>query len=57
MEDDSTIWESEPLKCLVDKKQLFAYQHDGFWQAMDTLREKFFLEELVKNNKAPWIKW
>ena len=54
---DSTVWEQEPLQQLAAKDELSAYQHHGFWQAMDTLREKTYLEELVAANKAPWKKW
>lgn len=47
-------WEHGPLKRLVNKDQLMAYKHNGFWQPMDTLREKNILCELWKNNSAPW---
>jgi len=55
--DDQTIWEYEPMQILSKKKQLTAYKHFGFWQPMDTLREKKILEELWSNNKAPWKLW
>lgn len=50
-------WEDYPLKTLTKKGQLNAYKHNGFWQPMDTLREKHFLEDLIKKNQAPWITW
>ena len=54
---DDTVWEKEPLEQLAAKNQLMAYKHDGFWQPMDTLREKFFLNDLWNSNKAPWKVW
>jgi len=51
---DQTIWEREPLEGLAKDGQLAAYQHDGFWQPMDTLRDKHFLEELWSRGNAPW---
>ncbi len=54
---DSTPWEAEPLNALVEKEQLVAYQHDGFWQPMDTLRDKNHLEELWQTGKATWKIW
>ena len=55
--DDSTVWESEPLEKLAYNEQLSAYKHDGFWQPMDTLRDKNYLEDLWKSGKAPWKVW
>lgn len=55
--DAETIWEQEPLKELANQNQLMAYSHDGFWQPMDTLRDKELLEKLWDNNAAPWKKW
>ena len=55
--DDSTVWESDPMESLARDKQLKAYFHKGFWYAMDTLRDKQYLENLIKVNKAPWISW
>jgi glucose-1-phosphate cytidylyltransferase len=49
--------EREPLERLANEGQLVAYKHDGFWQPMDTLRDKMQLEELWKENKAPWKVW
>jgi glucose-1-phosphate cytidylyltransferase len=51
------IWEQEPLKKLAKEKELMAYEHDGFWQPMDTLRDKELLEKLWEENAAPWKKW
>lgn len=55
--DDQTIWEREPLERLAKEGDLAAYQHDGFWQPMDTLRDKIYLEELWQSGKAPWKVW
>ena len=55
--DDDTVWEQEPLQRLAANGQLAAYPHHGFWQAMDTLREKNHLEELLAANKATWKTW
>jgi len=54
---DGTQWEREPLERLAKEGQLMAYKHEGFWQCMDTLREKYILEELWKSGKAPWKVW
>lgn len=54
---DETVWEQEPLKTLAANDQLMAYKHDGFWQPMDTLRDKTKLEELWDANEAPWKVW
>jgi glucose-1-phosphate cytidylyltransferase len=55
--DDSIMWEQEPLTKLAHDGQLSAYKHSGFWQPMDTLKDKNYLEELWKNGKAPWKVW
>jgi glucose-1-phosphate cytidylyltransferase len=55
--DDQTSWESEPLTQLAADGQLMAFEHDGFWQPMDTLRDKTQLEELWRKGKAPWKIW
>ncbi|HHQ4683433.1 TPA: glucose-1-phosphate cytidylyltransferase [Aeromonas veronii] len=55
--DDMTSFEGEPLFSLAQEGQLSAYQHSGFWQAMDTLREKNYLEELWQSGSAPWRVW
>lgn len=57
IEGDSTVWEQEPLQRLASEGQLIAFEHHGFWQPMDTLRDKQMLEELWSTNKAPWKKW
>lgn len=57
LEDDSTTWEQEPLMKLAAEGQLMAYEHPGFWQPMDTLRDKHYLEELWQSDKAPWKTW
>lgn len=55
--DDSCTWEQAPLKTLAAEKELMAFEHSGFWQPMDTLRDKLYLEELWKAGKAPWKVW
>jgi glucose-1-phosphate cytidylyltransferase len=57
LDNDTTIWEQNPLKKLAMHDELMAYEHKGFWQPMDTLRDKHFLEELWMSGKAPWKKW
>jgi len=57
IKDDSTIWEKEPMERLAKEGNLSAYIHEGFWQPMDTLRDKLLLEELWNTNKAPWKIW
>lgn len=57
IKDDYTIWEREPLSELAAKGELMAYEHHGFWQPMDTLRDKQLLEEYWQNGNAPWKKW
>ena len=54
---DDCVWEREPLEALAAEGELAAYAHDGFWQPMDTLRDKVHLEELWQSGKAPWKKW
>ncbi len=54
---DQTIWEREPLETLAESNQLKAYPHEGFWQPMDTLRDKNLLEELWTTGRAPWKIW
>lgn len=55
--DDTTVWEREPLEKLAESGDLAAYPHHGFWQPMDTLRDKLHLEELWQANQAPWKVW
>lgn len=57
IKNDSTIFERDPLEKLASENKLGAYMHEGFWQCMDTLREKNKLEKLIEENKAPWIVW
>lgn len=57
IENDETIWEREPLERLAEDCQISAYQHKDFWYAMDTLRDKNYLEELWSTNQAPWKVW
>jgi len=57
IEGDSTIFEKSPLESVVQEGQLVAYKYDGFWQCMDTLRDKLYLDELLETNKAPWKVW
>ena len=57
IKDDSTVLELDPLTNLAEKKQLGAYKHNGFWQPMDTLREKILLENLWSSDKPPWKTW
>lgn len=57
IDGDDMIWESDPLKNLSKDGQLMAFEHQGFWQAMDTLREKQYLESLWQSGKAPWKTW
>jgi glucose-1-phosphate cytidylyltransferase len=57
LEDDKTILERDPMEQLAADGQIYAYQHEGFWQPMDTLREKRLLESLWQDNTAPWKVW
>ena len=57
IDDDATVWEQEPLERLAREGQLGAYRHEGFWQPMDTLRDKRHLEELWQTGQAPWKIW
>lgn len=57
IEDDSTVFEEAPLKTLSDERQLSAYKHSGFWQPMDTVRDKKVLESLWEKGNAPWKVW
>lgn len=57
IEGDDTQFEKEPLERLAAEGQLMAYRHDGFWQCMDTLREKYILENLWTSGSAPWKVW
>jgi glucose-1-phosphate cytidylyltransferase len=57
IENDQTSWEGEPLTTLAKIDQMMAFEHDGFWQPMDTIREKNLLDELWSSGNAPWKKW
>ena len=57
IKSDLTIWEGDPLEALAASNQLKAFQHTGFWQPMDTLRDKIHLEELWQSGNAPWKVW
>lgn len=57
LKDDSSVWEQTPLMSLAEDGDLMAYQHPGFWQPMDTLRDKHLLEELWESGTAPWKNW
>ena len=57
LKNDSTIWEKEPLEKLAQENQLSAFKHMGFWQPLDTLRDKNYLEEIWNSQKAPWKRW
>lgn len=57
IKNDQSSWEGEPLSQLAEMGQLMAFEHSGFWQPMDTLREKNLLEDLWKEGKAPWKVW
>lgn len=57
IEDDQTSWEAEPLMRLAQEGELMSFQHSGFWQAMDTLRDKTHLEDLWSKGNSPWKVW
>ena len=57
VQGDGTYWEREPMENLADDGQLTAYQHDGFWSAMDTLRDRNALEGMWESGSAPWKVW
>lgn len=57
IDGDDTVWEREPLERLARLEKLHAYRHDGFWQPMDTLRDKNVLEDLWSSGAAPWATW
>ena len=57
IDNEQTSWEGEPLTRLAQENELMAYNHDGFWQPMDTIREKSLLEELWSTGRAPWKVW
>lgn len=57
IDGDASVWEQEPLMCLVSQGELMAFEHRGFWQPMDTLRDKERLEHLWSSGNAPWKVW
>jgi len=57
IKDDATVWEQEPMEILAKQGEMSAFEHNGFWQPMDTLRDKNYLEELWLTNEAPWKVW
>ena len=57
LENETTIWEREPLERLSSENQLSVYTHTGFWQPVDTNRDKNYLEDLWNKNRAPWKIW
>ena len=57
IDGDATVWEREPLEQLAHQSEIVAYEHHGFWQPMDTLRDKNYLEELWATGNAPWKSW
>lgn len=57
LKDDSSVLEAEALENLASNNQLVAYRHEGFWQPMDTLRDKMHLDSLIKEGNAPWCNW
>lgn len=57
IDSDQTVWEQEPMQKLASEGRLSAYKHEGFWQSMDTLRDKMVLDDLWKKGNAPWAVW
>ncbi|MBC5647853.1 glucose-1-phosphate cytidylyltransferase [Christensenella tenuis] len=57
IDGDDTVLEREPLEKLAQQHELMAFKHDGFWQCMDTLRDKQLLDKLLSENRAPWKVW
>lgn len=57
LEDDKTVFEGKPMEQLAEEGQLMSYLYKGFWQCMDTQREKDILDKLLQEGKAPWVKW
>lgn len=57
LKDDTTVFEADPMEGLAEDGELMSYRHEGFWQCMDSMREKAILETLIKEGNAPWIRW
>ena len=57
IKDDSTVWEQDPMEALALQGQMSAFEHNGFWQPMDTLRDKVYLQSLWDKGNAPWKTW
>jgi len=57
IDNDSTVWEHEPMQKLINDEKFMVFKHEGFWQCMDTLRDKQVLDELWKNGNPPWKIW
>jgi len=57
IEGDATLWEREPMERLAASGELMAYRHQGFWQPMDTLRDRLLLDQLCETGQAPWMTW
>jgi glucose-1-phosphate cytidylyltransferase len=57
IDGDDTAWEKGPMQRLAEDGELFAYQHEGFWQPMDTLRDRTLLNDMWEEGRAPWKTW
>ena len=57
IEGDNSVFEKEPLETLAAERQLMSYIHRGYWQCMDSMREKIELDKLLSTGKAPWKRW
>jgi glucose-1-phosphate cytidylyltransferase len=57
IETDATLWEKAPMEALAAQGELQAYRHTGFWQPMDTLRDRMGLDQLCESGQAPWMTW
>ena len=57
IEDDKTVWEREPMESLAHENQLLAFKHEGYWQSMDSLRDRTVLENIWQSGNPPWKKW
>lgn len=57
LEDDTTVFEKTPIEKIASEGELMAYQHNGFWKCMDTQRDKYLLEKMIRDGNAPWMVW